>query len=70
MRSRKGFTAILEDPWGNRYRVAADWSGDNTILAAAMSPHPELSGRSVAVWSLGQDSQPNVPAQHIRSWTD
>ncbi len=59
---------VLLDPWGERYRVAADWSGDNRISATAMSPHPEVRGRGVAAWSVGADGESTPRDRHIKSW--
>jgi len=56
----------LADPWGNRYRVVADWSMDGQVFA-----DNETVFRTVAVWSWGSDTSftPNsTNTAHVRSW--
>ncbi len=58
----------LADPWGNRYVVMADWSGDGQIQADG-----ETLMRKVAVWSWGPDTKAvgvfsSTNTSHIRSW--
>jgi len=59
----------LADPWGDTYRVVADWNFDNTIN----SPQADgqiVGGRGVAVWSWGPKSRQDdaTDSSHIRSW--
>lgn len=60
----------LSDPWGNRYRVVADWNFDNKLDSPQVDGQ-DVSGRGVAVWSWGAKNKisadKNEPS-HIRSW--
>jgi len=56
----------LQDPWGNRYMVVADWNHDGLITADG-----EQIRRTIAVWSWGSSNKTSASStepSHIRSW--
>ena len=60
----------LADPWGNRYEVVADWTGDNQI-DTPLADGEGVQHRGVAVWSYGPKAKPDANPKdntHIRSW--
>ncbi len=52
------------DPWGNPYMIAYDGDFDNFIRSI---PRTVLTGRQVAVWSIGPDGE-EYNKDDIRSW--
>jgi prepilin-type N-terminal cleavage/methylation domain-containing protein len=53
----------MVDPWGQPYRVVVDINFSGSITP---SEHEEMQGRTIGVWSLGDE--PTDISKHIKSW--
>jgi prepilin-type N-terminal cleavage/methylation domain-containing protein len=54
------------DPFGNQYEITVDTGFDNICNNMAAS-YPNVTGRTMVVWSLGIDKKANT-ADDLKSW--